>query len=70
MAVYLLPSLEDCGCVVQLTPTYSGSHEVIRCYDVKFVVDQNDRKDTITIERLKPAFLAEPSPTKPHRLTL
>ncbi|MBM6549339.1 DDE-type integrase/transposase/recombinase, partial [Streptococcus dysgalactiae subsp. equisimilis] len=45
-----------------LTAPYTGPHRVLRRADKTFVIDREGRKETVTIERVKPAFLDDPAP--------
>ena len=44
-----------------LTPTYDGPFKVLKRYRKTFIIEHGKRKETVTIDRLKPAFLDEQS---------
>ena len=59
-----------------LKPAYSGPHEVLQPGDKYFTISVNGKKVTITIDRLKPAYLLHdssphmpPQATSPHKPT-
>jgi cleavage and polyadenylation specificity factor subunit 1 len=50
-----------------LQPRYQGPHKVLERAAKYFVLDLNGRRDTVSIDRLKPAFIEIPDkPTPPH----
>ena len=46
-----------------LHPPYEGPYEVQERHRKYFVINKNGRKDTVSIDRLKPAILPQPSTT-------
>ncbi|CAH8550920.1 unnamed protein product [Dicrocoelium dendriticum] len=65
------PDLRDCRYVLvridtvrkPLTPPYEGPYKVIDRKDKYFVLDRNGCKDSVSIDRLKPAYI-EPLPSQ------
>lgn len=51
-----------------LQPPYDGPYPVVKHTDKHFTVDINGRKDTVSVDRLKPAHLDNDNP--PCRLNL
>ena len=67
---YVPPSLADSSHVflraevrAPLQPPYTGPHKVIRRFEKSYIIDRNGKRDTVSIDRLKPAHLAESTPT-------
>ena len=48
-----------------LQPPYDGPYPMVKCTDKHFTVDINGRKDTVSIDRLKPAHLDVVDDTHP-----
>ena len=40
-----------------LTPPYNGPYKVLERKDKTFIIEQGDKHDTVSIDRLKPAYL-------------
>ena len=45
-----------------LTPPYAGPYKVLERKDKTFVIELGDRRDTVSIDRLKPAHLDPDQP--------
>ena len=45
-----------------LTSHYKGPFKVLKRYNKSFIIDRNNKKETVSIDRLKPAFLDENPP--------
>ncbi|KAJ8719407.1 hypothetical protein PYW08_011582 [Mythimna loreyi] len=59
--------LRDCTAGGGLKPAYSGPYKVIERGDKVFKLCVNGKQVTVTIDRLKPAFiLRDPDNTSPH----
>ena len=48
-----------------LQPPYTGPHKVLRRSSKTFVIDVSGREETVSIDRLKPAYVEEPSSLPP-----
>lgn len=67
---YVHPSLNSCSHVFlrtdsvkpPLTPPYTGPHKVITRNDKTFVLEINGKNITVSIDRIKPAFILCDSP--------
>ncbi|GFX82971.1 transposon Ty3-G Gag-Pol polyprotein [Trichonephila clavipes] len=63
--IYINPSLKTCSHIFlrsdkvnpPLTPPYTGSHLVISRNDKNFIIDLNGKQSTVSIDRIKPAYL-------------
>ncbi|XP_031336984.1 uncharacterized protein LOC116166250 [Photinus pyralis] len=74
--IFVHPELHSCshvfvrkeGLLKSLQPFYEGPFAVISRHEKFFHVDQNGRKDKVSIDRLKPAFTSnnDVQPTSPH----
>ncbi|CAB3378982.1 Hypothetical predicted protein [Cloeon dipterum] len=49
-----------------LSPHYTGPHRVLERTDKTFTLDLNGKPKTVTIDRLKPAFVESPEPPQPR----
>jgi transposase InsO family protein len=66
---YLPQTLSSCshvflradGVKQPLQPPYTGPHRVLRRTDKTYVIDKNGKPETVSVDRLKPAFLEAPS---------
>ncbi|BHF70473.1 hypothetical protein SprV_0301352400 [Sparganum proliferum] len=62
---FIPPNLDTCDFVLvrhdavrrPLQPPYDGPYKVLRRSDKHFVIDRNGKTDTVSIDRVKPAFL-------------
>ncbi|GFW01059.1 transposon Tf2-8 polyprotein [Trichonephila clavipes] len=63
--IYINPSLKTCSHIFlrsdkvnpPLTPPYTGPHLVISRNDKNFIIDLNGKQSTVSIDRIKPAYL-------------
>ncbi|GBN00815.1 Retrovirus-related Pol polyprotein from transposon 412 [Araneus ventricosus] len=63
--IYINPSLKTCSHIFlrsdkvnpPLTPPYTGPHLVITRNDKNFIIDLNGKQSTVSIDRVKPAYL-------------
>ncbi|XP_035204817.1 uncharacterized protein LOC118179760 [Stegodyphus dumicola] len=63
--IYVHPALQTCSHVFlridsvkpPLTPPYTGPHTVVKRMDKNFIIEVNNKKITVTIDRLKPAYM-------------
>ncbi|GFW01058.1 transposon Tf2-9 polyprotein [Trichonephila clavipes] len=63
--IYINPSLKTCSHIFlrsdkvnpKLTPPYTGPHLVISRNDKNFIIDLNGKQSTVSIDRIKPAYL-------------
>ncbi|GFX04295.1 hypothetical protein TNCV_3974441 [Trichonephila clavipes] len=63
--IYINPSLKTCSHIFlrsdkvnpPLTPPYTGPHWVISRNDKNFIIDLNGKQSTVSIDRIKPAYL-------------
>lgn len=51
-----------------LDPLYSGPYEVLERFDKYFVIRINNREETVSIDRLKPATVAQDYTTRSGRV--
>ena len=74
--VYVSDRLSDCTHVFlraegrpSLHPAYSGPHRVIKRMPKTFIIERNGKKDTVCVDRIKPAYIEEPPPSlmRPRR---
>ncbi|GFW56455.1 transposon Tf2-6 polyprotein [Trichonephila clavipes] len=64
-SIYINPSLKTCSLIFlrsdkvnpPLTPPYTGPHLVISRNDKNFIIDLNGKQSTVSIDRIKPAYL-------------
>jgi cleavage and polyadenylation specificity factor subunit 1 len=76
-ATYVPRELQSCSYVFlrtdaarsPLQPPYEGPFRVLRRGDKQFTIDHAGRTDTVSIDRVKPAYVDDTSPTQPEDIT-
>ncbi len=71
---FVHPELSDCSHIFlrddsvrkPLQPPYTGPHHVLRRTDKVIVISMNGRETTVSLDRVKPAFISAESCTPPH----
>nr|VZI35899.1 unnamed protein product [Spirometra erinaceieuropaei] len=74
---FIHPDLDKCDFVLvlhdavrrPLQPPYDGPYKVLRRSDKDVVIDRNGKTDTVSIDRVKPAFIDDSDHSSPQHCT-